>query len=173
MTDRPPSETINLDRYGFDALPWSRPHDLLEAGPANSRTTWSLATIGRDARPNVAGVAIRWHAGDLYFNSGPGTRKARNLARNPACALSVSLDGLDLVFEGEASRLDDPEVFEAVLARFRAGGWPAEAEGGRIVGPFSAPSAGPPPWDFYRFTLRTVFGVATAEPYGATRWRFG
>ena len=37
---------------------------------------------------------------------------------------------------------------------------------------FRAPSAGPPPWHLYRLTFHTVFGVATAEPYGATRWRF-
>ena len=43
-------------------------------------------------------------AGDLYFTSGPGTRKARNLVANPACTLSVSLDGIDLVLEG------DPQV---------------------------------------------------------------
>ncbi len=34
------------------------------------------------------------------------------------------------------------------------------------------PSAGPPPWDLYSATPITIFGVATAEPYGATRWRF-
>ena len=38
--------------------------------------------------------------------------------------------------------------------------------------PFSAPSAGPPPWYVYRFKFDKVIGVATAEPYGATRWRF-
>ena len=37
---------------------------------------------------------------------------------------------------------------------------------------YSAPSAGPPPWDLYKFTPATVFGLATAEPSGATRWRF-
>ena len=172
MTDRAPSETTNLDRYGFDPLPWSRPHDLLATGPANSRTTWSLATVGADGRPHAAGVGVRWYDGDLYFNSGPGTRKARNIAGDPACVLSVVLDGIDLVLEGEARRVDDADVFEAVIARFRAGGWPAEVADGRIVGPYSAPSAGPPPWDLYRFTFRTVFGVATVEPYGATRWRF-
>ncbi len=36
----------------------------------------------------------------------------------------------------------------------------------------SAPSAGPPPWHVYRFTFHTVVGVATEEPYRATRWRF-
>jgi hypothetical protein len=38
--------------------------------------------------------------------------------------------------------------------------------------PYSAPSAGPPPWDLYEFTPTTAFGVATAEPHGATRWHF-
>ena len=41
-----------------------------------------------------------------------------------------------------------------------------------FAAPFSAPSAGPPPWHLHRFRFHTVFGVATAEPYGATRWRF-
>ena len=44
-------------------------------------------------------------------------------------------------------------------------------EGDAFTAPFSAPSAGPPPWHLYRFRFHTAF-VATAEPYGATRWRF-
>jgi hypothetical protein len=51
--------------------------------------------------------------------------------------------------------------------------WAAEVEGDAFTAPFSAPSAGPPPWNLYYFTLRTAFGVASAEPHGATRWRFG
>ena len=41
-----------------------------------------------------------------------------------------------------------------------------------FTAPYSAQSAGPPPWYLYRFTFHTGFGVTTAEPYGATRWRF-
>lgn len=41
-----------------------------------------------------------------------------------------------------------------------------------FTAPFSAPSAGPPPWHAYRFIFHTAVGVATAEPNGATRWRF-
>jgi hypothetical protein len=44
---------------------------------------------------------------------------------------------------------------------------------GRITAPYSAPTAGPPPWDLYRFRFHTAFGLATAEPFGGTRWRFG
>ena len=173
MTDRTPTKTKNLDGYGFAALPWSRPHDLLAAGPVASRTTFSLATTRPDGRAHAAGIGMRWHDGDLYFSSGPGTRKAKNLAASPACAISVSLEGIDLVFEGEASKVKDAKLVETVAARFREVGWPVEAKNGRFVAPYSAPSAGPPPWDLYRFRFGTVIGVATAEPYGATRWRFG
>lgn len=173
MPDREPTETTNLDRYGHDALPWSRPRDMLIGRPPQPDTSFFLSTTRRDGRPHVAGVGVYWHEGDLYFTAGSGTRKARNLATNPASVLSVGLTGIDLVLEGEATRVDDPDLVENVMGRFRAGGWPAETKDGRIVGPYSAPSAGPPPWDLYRFTFHTVFGVATAEPYGATRWRFG
>jgi len=61
---------------------------------------------------------------------------------------------------------------KAVTALFREGGWPAQVEGDAITAPFSAPSAGPPPWHLYRCVFQTVVGVATEEPYGATRWRF-
>ena len=47
-----------------------------------------------------------------------------------------------------------------------------EVEGDTFTAPYSAPSAGPPPWHLFRLTAHTVFGVATAEPWGATRWRF-
>ena len=59
-----------------------------------------------------------------------------------------------------------------VARRYREGGWPAEVEGEAFTAPFSAPSAGPSPWQLYRFSFHTAFGVATAEPNGATRWRF-
>jgi hypothetical protein len=31
--------------------------------------------------------------------------------------------------------------------------------------------AGPPPWDLHEVIPTTTYGLATAEPYGATRWR--
>jgi hypothetical protein len=172
MTDRTPSETTNLDRYGYAELPWSRPRDILAAGEPETDRTWFLGTIGPDSRPRAAGVGALWHDGSLYFTSGPGTRKSRNLAEHPACTISTKLDGIDVVFEGEATRVTDPATLEAIAARYREDGWPAEVEGDAFTAPFSAPSAGPPPWYLYRVMFHTVFGVATAEPFGATRWRF-
>jgi hypothetical protein len=172
MSNQEPSEVTNLDRYGFPALPWSRPRDLLAASPTRSDITFFLGTVRPDGRPHAAGIGALWLADDLYFTSGPDTRKARNLAANPACTISAKLEGIDLILEGEATRVTDPATLQEAARLYREGGWPAEVEGEAFTAPFSAPSAGPPPWHLYRFTFHTAFGVATAEPYGATRWRF-
>ena len=172
MTDRAPIEVTNLDRYGFPALPWSRPRDRLAAGPPQPGTPFFLGTARPDGRPHTAGIGALWRDGDLYFTSGPRTRKARNLAANPACTIAVKLAGIDLALEGTAVRVADRATLARVAAIYRAGGWPAEIAGDALTAPFSAPSAGPPPWHLFRFTFHTAIGVATAEPYGATRWRF-
>ncbi len=171
MTEREPIEVTNLDRYGFSELPCSRARDRL-ATSESSDVPFFLGTSRPDGRPHAARIGALWHDDTLYFTSGAGTRKSRNLAVTPACTISTSLEGIDLVLEGEVSRVTDQPTLEALAARFRAGGWPAEVEGDAFTAPYSAPSAGPPPWDLYRFTFHTVFGVATVEPYGATRWRF-
>ena len=173
MTDRTLIETKNLDIYGHAPLPWSRPHDLLTVNKqAPPYDTYFLGTVRPDGRPHSAGVGTLWFDGDLYFTSGPQARKARDLAANPACTISVKLAGIDLVFEGEATRVTDGPTLEALASRYREGGWPAQLENDTFTAPFSAPSAGPPPWHLYRFTFHTVFGIATEEPNGATRWRF-
>jgi hypothetical protein len=172
MTERAPVDVTNLDRYGSPSLPWSRPRDLLAATTPGPGSPFFLGTVHPDGRPCSAGIGALWLDGDLYFTSGPGTRKARNLEANPICTISVRLEGIDLVIEGEATRVTEATTLEQVAGRYREGGWPAEVMGDAFTAPFSAPSAGPPPWYLYRFRFRTAFGVATAEPDGATRWRF-
>jgi hypothetical protein len=172
MTDQTPAETTNLDRYGSPALSWSRPHDILAAKTPGPETPFFLGTTQPDGRPHAAGIGVAWLDGDLYFTSGPDTRKARNLKANPACTISTRLPGIDLVLEGEARRVTDASTLEAAARLYRDGGWPAEAQGDALTAPYSAPSAGPPPWHLYRFAFDAAFGVATEEPYGATRWRF-
>jgi hypothetical protein len=171
MTELAPVETTNLDRYGNAELEWSRARDALDAVPGPGVTHF-LGTCRPDGTPHAAGVGAQWLDGDIYFTSSPAARKARDLAVNPLCTISVRLPSIDLVLEGTAARVTDPKTLEQVAAGYRAGGWPAQVDGDAFTAPFSAPSAGPPPWYVYRFTFRTVIGVATSEPYGATRWRF-
>jgi hypothetical protein len=167
-----PISTRNLDRYGHAELPWSRPHDVLTDDTPTADLTFFLATVRADGRPHAAGVGGVWVDDALYFTSGPATEKSRNLADNPACSVSVRLRGIDLVLDGEVQRVTDTSTLERLAAVYRSGGWPAEVEGDAFTAPFSAPSAGPPPWHLFRLDLRTAVGVATVEPHGATRWEF-
>ncbi|MBO0867652.1 MAG: pyridoxamine 5'-phosphate oxidase family protein [Micromonosporaceae bacterium] len=170
MTELAPTETTNLDRYGDAALEWSRARDALAAAGAD--VTHFLGTCRPDGTPHAAGVGAQWHDGDLYFTSSPAARKARDLAVNPRCTISVRLPGIDLVLDGTAARVTDRETLERIAEGYRSGGWPAQVDGDALTAPFSAPSAGPPPWHVYRFTFHSAVGVATAQPNGATRWRF-
>jgi Pyridoxamine 5'-phosphate oxidase len=173
MPNREPIETTNLDTIsGSETIPWSRARDLLEGGALAAAMSSFLGTVRPDGRPHAAGVGAAWYDGDAYFQTGPRTQKARNIAANPACTISTSLPGMDLVLEGEAHRVTDTETLEAIAAIYRENGWPVQVEGDAFTAPYTAPSGGPPPWHLFRVTVHTVFGVASAEPHGATRWRF-
>src|SRR4029450_11307954 len=106
MTPRegaPSMDTKNLaDLYGLDPIPWSRALQALES-PERPNDTSFLATTRPDGRPHVAGVGAVWDGGKVYFVSGPGTRKSKNVARHPDCTMALVLPGIDLVFEGQAN----------------------------------------------------------------------
>ena len=159
----------NLDIYGSAPLRWSRALKQLEAGTAAS---YWLATTNPDSRPHVAAVGALWVDGKIYFTTSTRTRKGRNLAANPACVFSVSITGIDLVVEGSAVRITDRPTLLRLAQRYAAQGWPASVSGEALTAKYSAPSAGPPPWNLYVVKPATAFGVATAEPWGATRWQF-
>jgi pyridoxine/pyridoxamine 5'-phosphate oxidase len=168
-----PKETVNLaELYDEEVMPWSRALEALGTGSQKPETPCFLGTVRPDGRPHSAGVGMAECDGELYFTSGPGARKARNLAANPSCTLSLRLDGIDVVFEGEARRVTDRATLERVAAAYHDGGWPARAEGDALTAPYSAQSAGPPPWHLYRLEVRTAFGVGLRPPHGASRWRF-
>src|ERR1700736_3886203 len=116
-------ETKNLDIYGDPPLAWSRALEQLEAPPDTQapRTTW-LSTVSPDGQPHLAGVGALWVEGTFYFTSGPGTRKSRNLAANPHCALSMALPGIDLVVEGRATKVTDQATLERLDGCYAAHG---------------------------------------------------
>ena len=162
----------NLDIYGSPPIPWSRALDQLnvwESGPGKSTF---LSTTDPDGQPHVAGIGAFWLDDRFYFTSGAKTRKSRDLAANPRCAIALTLPDMDLVVEGTAERVTDDGTLQRVAKIANEGGWPAKVEGDSLTAPFSAPSAGPPPWDLYVVRAKVAVGVAYKEPYGATRWRF-
>lgn len=175
-------EATNLaDLYQLPLLDWASIEDKLRsgvdqapgAGGPNRHTCW-LSTINADGSPHVNGIGALWADGCFWFETGQGSRKGRNLARDPRCALSLATEEFDLVVEGEASLITDPATVADMAARWAAGGWPARVDdtGVALTAEFSAPSAGPPPWHVYRLTPKTATALATVDPGGATRWRF-
>ncbi|HVH64103.1 MAG TPA: pyridoxamine 5'-phosphate oxidase family protein [Candidatus Dormibacteraeota bacterium] len=162
-------EAKNLDIYGHEPIAWDRVLQQLER--TDYKATHWLATTGPDGRPHVAGVGAMWDGGKFYVVSGPKTRKSMNLARDDRCTIAVSMPDVDLVVEGKATMVRDAATLDRLAKRYAAQGWPAEARDGAITAPYSAPSAGPGPWNLYEFTPETATAVATEEPHGATRWR--
>jgi hypothetical protein len=172
-----PTTQKNLDGYGAPPIDWARVRDVLTSdltqppgtGGPDRHTLW-LTTINPDGSPHVMPVGIVRIDSTWYFNSGPRTRKSRNLARDPRCVVSVATHPFDLVIEGTAERVVEPGELEVVAAAFRDQGWPAVVDGQSVTAEFSAPAAGPPPWHVYRLVPATVYALGTAEPYGATRF---
>jgi PPOX class probable F420-dependent enzyme len=175
-------EATNLaERYHLPLLDWTTIETRLEAGVSQApgtggpdRHTCWLATINPDGSPHVTGVGALWVDGSWWFETGKGTRKGKNLARDPRCTLSVATKDFDLIVEGEAALVTDPATVANMATRWAAAGWPARVDdtGHALTADFSAPSAGPPPWYVYRLTPRAATAVGTTDPGGATRWRF-
>jgi hypothetical protein len=173
-------EAKNLaDLYELPPLDWADIEGRLERGLTQApgtggpdRHTCWLATIDPDGSPHVTGIGGLWAHDAFWFETGEGTRKGRNIAQDARCTLSVAADLFDLVVEGEAHKITDPELVADLAARWAAAGWPRRVDetGVALTADFSAPSAGPPPWFVYRITPRTATALATVEPGGATRW---
>jgi hypothetical protein len=175
-------DATNLaDLYSLPTLDWAGVRARLDAGITqgpgsggpNRHTCW-LTTINGDGSPHVTGIGMLWVDGAFWFETGDQSRKGKNLARDPRCALSLATEEFDLVVEGDARPVTDPPTVAAMAARWAAEGWPARVDetGRAITAEYSAPSAGPPPWCVYRFTPHTATALSTVEPGGATRWRF-
>jgi Pyridoxamine 5'-phosphate oxidase len=179
MAAKDPVDERNLDGYDAPQIPWSRVRERLDEGVTQApgtggpdRHTHWLATTNPDGTPHVMPVGVMRVDGSLYFTSGPGTRKAKNLAQNPHCVITVATHPFDLVMEGQAVKVTDEAKLQRIAEVFASQGWQPTVRDGAFYAEFSAPSAGPPPWELYEMTPTTVFALGAAEPYGATRFRF-
>src|SRR3954465_8635663 len=171
-------ETINLGAAdGLPPVHWAAVTEKLDAGSApasdarNARSTW-LSTINEDGSPHVTAVGAIWLDGTYWFQTGAGTRKARNVARDPRCSVAVSIRDADLVLDGTAVRVTEPSAVAQAAKAWADGGWPAEPDesGAGITAPFNAPAQGPPPWHVYRIEPRSALVTWGTEPGGLTRF---
>jgi len=179
MTPSEPRAKNLAELYNLAPLDWNEVRQRLSAnltqapgsGGPDHHTFW-MSTIDADGRPHVTAVGAVWFDGRYYFTGGPSSRKIRNVERDPRCAFGVAMDGFDVALEGRAVRVTDEATLERIADVFAQGGWaPSVADGG-FTHEYSAPSAGPPPWYLYEFTIENAYATATKEPGGATRWSF-
>jgi len=140
-------------------------------GGPDRHTCW-FTTLNADGSPHTTGIGALWAHGSFWLETGRGTRKGRNLARDPRCSLAVSTDLFDLTVEGRAELVLDPSSVADLASRWAADGWPCrvDASGTALTAEFSAQSAGPPPWHVYRISVSSATCLQIPEPYGATRW---
>jgi pyridoxine/pyridoxamine 5'-phosphate oxidase len=156
----------------MDAIPteWGKGRRELQ----DAEVYW-LSTVRPDGRPHVTPLLGIWLDGALYFCTGPDERKAKNLASNPRCILTTGcnrLDGLDLVIEGQATRVIDPAELHSVADTFES------KYGAQVTSPAGT-------WSGLGDTIRqnealvlrvaplTAFGFGKGNPYSQTRWSFG
>lgn len=132
-------QTINLGKAdGLPPVDWAAVVAKLDAGSApapdaaNTRTTW-LCTINEDGSPHVTAVGAVWVDGAFWFQTGAGTRKGRNVARDPRCSVAVSIRDADVVIEGDATRVTEPGVMARIAQAWADSGLTPPGESGGSV----------------------------------------
>jgi pyridoxamine 5'-phosphate oxidase-like protein len=179
--ERTPEREESLLADEKRTTPWAVARERIanrEPGQAN----W-LATVRPDGRPHLMPLIAVWIDGAFHFLAGEGTRKARNLAADGRCVISMSsfeLPSIDIVVEGHAEPLADADAVRDAADVFKENGWPLEVRGVEVFGP-NAPTAGPPPYRIFRMVPSKAFGLPGQygmEQYDpdelpkATRWTF-
>jgi hypothetical protein len=97
-------------QHGRGLLAWSWAQERL----VRSHDYW-LATVTPTEAPHLMPVWAVWHEDRLWFSSANGSRKARNLAREPRCSLATADPLEPVVVHGRVRRVVDPAELERML----------------------------------------------------------
>jgi uncharacterized pyridoxamine 5'-phosphate oxidase family protein len=137
-----------------------------------SAQVYWLSTVRADGHPHVTPLIAVWRDASLYFCTGPTEQKAKNLAANSHCVLTTGGnaldDGLDVVVEGDAVRVDDDSALEDIAGAYEAKygpTWHFDVADG------SFRHEGGEAWVFEVAPVR-AFAFAKGEPFGQTSYRF-
>jgi hypothetical protein len=136
-------------------LPWKWAADRLR----RSRQYW-IATTRPDGAPHLMIVWGVWLEDGFWFSTGAASRKARNLAANPRCAIGTDDAGEAVILEGTVEPVDTRQApFEKFAIAYRKKyGWDLREMAQPV----------------HRFRPSVAFGLHEARfEQTATRWRFG
>ncbi len=150
---------------GAAATAWAEARGLLE----QAEVFW-LATVRPDGRPHVTPLFSVWLDDTLYFCTGRDERKAKNLAHNAHCVLTTgcnTIQGLDLVVEGDAAKVSDEATLQRVADAYAAKyGWHYSVRDGAFHGDDGNTA------ELYAVTPVKAFGFGKGDSFSQTRWRF-
>lgn len=147
--------------------PWDAARDQLDGA-----STYWISTVRPDGRPHVTTIAGIWLDEAVHFVTGRSERKAKNLAGNAQVVVTTGCngwDGLDIVVEGQAVRVTDPDRLRRLADAFRAKY--DDFFGFRIVdGRLQNPGGTDEPLAF-EIRFAKAFGFGKGESFSQTRWR--
>lgn len=157
-----------------EPTPWTAAVNLLQ-----SAEVYWLSTVRQDGRPHVTTLIAIWHNDALYFTTGAGEQKARNLANNPNVAVTtgqntLNAEGLDVVIEGTAERITDQaaleELAQAYVAKYGEE-WRFTVSNAAFHHGEHPPEMAEGAWVF-RVSPTIAFGFGKGALFSQTRWRF-
>ena len=162
----PPADRPFMPGYGI--LPADEGSGLLPWSEAERRLTvahdYWCATVTPEGWPHVMPVWGVWLDRMIWFSSGLGSRKARNLAADPRCTVTTDDARDPVVLEGEAERVTQRERIAAFLAAVNA----------KYDAGLSMDFLDPAVNGTYAVRPVTVIALTHGDFTGSpTRWRFG
>ena len=171
MPSSDPETTLDPRFSSEDATPrpWSVARDQLR-----DAKSYQLTTIRADGRPHQTTIAGIWLDDAFSFSTSEGEQKAHNLAAGNhhviVTAGNSGWDGMDVVLEGEAVEVTDPDRLGRLVDAYRAkydDFFQFRLEGGRFVAPGAI-------GDNLVFDVRPrkAFGFTKGDTFSQTRWRF-
>ncbi len=121
MTSSAPTADIDVrfSEPGAGPTPWPDAAAALKG----AELYW-LSTVRADHRPHVTPLIGVFADDAMHFCTGLQEQKARNLEHHAEVALTTGknawAEGLDVVVEGTAVRVDDPEVLQRLAVAYEA-----------------------------------------------------
>ena len=153
---RPQMRNYGIAQDDDGMLAW----DWVDARMRDARNYW-IAPTRPDGRPHAAPVWGVWLDGALYFGSGRGSRRARNITQNPAASVHLESGDEVVILEGTLREITDAALLAKVATDYGA-------KYNHTPDPANEPET-----VFYTLDPQTALAwLETDFPKTATRWTF-
>jgi pyridoxine/pyridoxamine 5'-phosphate oxidase len=104
---------------GAAPTPWAVVDESLQ----HAEIFW-ISTVRPGGQPHTTPVIAIWLDDAIHIATGASERKALNLAENPACTITTGCnalnEGLDIVIEGQASRIQDHSTLQRLADLYKS-----------------------------------------------------